>query len=164
MSRLGSAISLVGDKELEKTLLKLSDRAAAMVMRPAISAGLTPVMKEAKLISNQKFKSDSLAKLIGKKAWSKKDKVSGKIFMLPNKSTRTIKIKGKDVPFEVAANIQEFGRKDGSLESHAFMRPALGNKKSDALKALTNKARELLPRVIQKLRAKGKPVYIGDSK
>lgn len=160
MAKISNMAGLIGDKELQKTILSLTDNCAKKIMRPSIVAGLKPIRKEARANADSKFKSDSLSRLIGIKAKAKKDKVFGKVFMRPDKSGRTIKIKGKEVPFEAVANIQEFGRKDGSLEPHAFMRPAADSKRTEALKEVENKARELLPKVVKEARAKGKAVYL----
>lgn len=164
MANVKDMAGMIGDKELQKTILNLTNSAAKKIMRPAVANGLKPIKKEAKTIADQKFKSDSLSRLIGIKARAKKDNVFGKVFMVPRKTDRTIKIKGQEVPFEVAANIQEFGRKDGSLEPHSFMRPAMDNKRSEAMKKVEEKARELLPKVVNQLRTKGKSVFLSEGK
>jgi hypothetical protein len=44
-----------------------------------------------------------------------------------------------------------------------FMRPAMDTKKGEAMKLVENKAREMLPKVVGKLRSKGKAVNIGET-
>jgi len=167
MSKLGSSMALVGDKELQKTLLKLSDSAARQIMRPAITAGLKPVRQTARdnAAPGAVFSPEAsglMRKAISASAKARKDSVTGKVFV--NRKVEGIVDGKKHVPGNIA-HLVEFGHGGKSpAPAYPFLRTALGSRKSDALKALTNKARELLPRVIQKLRAKGKPVYIGDSK
>lgn len=165
MAKIGSTIALVGDKELQKTLLKLTDAAARQVMRPAVGAGLKPIREAARQnaapgAALSPEASGLLRKSIFMTAKSKKDNVVGKVFV-------TRKIEGvvdgkKHVPGNIA-HLVEFGH-GGKMPAaaHPFMRPAMDTKKGEAMKLVENKARELLPKVVDKLRSKGKAVNIGE--
>jgi len=145
MARIEDSIRIAGDKILAKKLKKLADTSARKVMRPAINAGLTPIRKRAIELAKANFKSDTIAKEIGKSA--KKSRrgsgVVGKVF-IKKQPNRTIKIKGKQVPFEVVANILEFGRKDGSLQARSFMRRAREEMGGQAIIKVREKALERL--------------------
>lgn len=173
MAKIGSTIALVGDKELQKTLLKLTDAAARQVMRPAVGAGLRPIREAARQnaapgAALSPEASGLLRKSIFMTAKSKKDNVVGKVFV-----TRKIEgtVDGKrHVPGNIA-HLVEFGHlvknvKGGPVvgvaAAHPFMRPAMDTKKGEAMKLVENKAREMLPKVVDKLRSKGKAVNIGE--
>lgn len=166
MAKIGSTIALVGDKELQKTLLKLTDAAARQVMRPAVAAGLKPVRQAARQnaapgAALSPEASGLMQKAIFASARARKDSVSGKVFV-------SRKIEGavdgkKHVPGNIA-HLVEFGHGGKApAVAHPFMRPALDQKKGEAMKAVESKARELLPKVVSKLRAKGKAVNIGEA-
>ena len=165
MAKIGSTIALVGDRELQQTLLKLTDAAARQVMRPAVGAGLKPIREAARQnaapgAALSPEASGLLRKSIFMTAKSKKDNVVGKVFV-------TRKIEGvvdgkKHVPGNIA-HLVEFGHGGPhAATAHPFMRPALDQKKGEAMKLVENKAREMLPKVVDKLRSKGKAVNIGE--
>lgn len=151
------AVLLVGDKQLKLILNQLSGKVSQRIMVKSIRKGLLPVKREAKRLSNSQFKSDTIAKLITVKAGkTRHGDAYGKVFVSPTKAQRTIKLEGRDVPLAVAANIQEFGRKDGSLKPHPFMRPAMDSKRGEAVTRLTLTARQELKKEVQKAVKKGK--------
>ena len=165
MAKIGSTIALVGDRELQQTLLKLTDAAARQVMRPAVGAGLKPIREAARQnaapgAALSPEASGLLRKSIFMTAKSKKDNVVGKVFV-------TRKIEGvvdgkKHVPGNIA-HLVEFGHGGPhAAPAHPFMRPAMDTKKGEAMKLVENKAREMLPKVVDKLRSKGKAVNIGE--
>ncbi len=110
-------------------------------MRPAISAGLTPIRRRAIQLAKSLFGSDTIAREIAKS--TKKSKggsgITGMVFV-KEQPERTVTVKGRKVPFEVVAQILEFGRKDGSLEEKSFMRKAREEKREEALSIVTRKA------------------------
>jgi len=162
---LEQTIELSGEVKLMAQLDALIDSAARRVMKPAINKGLTPVNKDAKKRAKMLFKSTYISKMIGKKIYvSKKGKsrgaVIGMIFVrdTKKKNKRQIKVNGRMVDFSVAAMIQEFGRKDGSLQPHPFMRPAMIAKKAEALAIIKKEVPINLKKVIAKAKAKGKVI------
>lgn len=166
MAKMGSTIALVGDKELQKNLLALSDSAARKIMRPAIAAGLKPVRQAARQNAApgavlSAAASGLMRKAISASAKANKDKVTGRVFVSP-KIEGTVDGK-RHVPGNVA-HLVEFGHGGpGAAPAHPFLRPALDQRKGEAMKTVTSKARELLPKVVEKLRSSGKSVNIGDS-
>ena len=151
------SVSMVGDKQIRATLNQLSNKVAQRIMVKAVRKGLLPVKQEAKRLANTLFKSNSLSKLITIKAGkTKRGDAYGKVYVSPTKGQRNIKLDGREVPLAVAANIQEFGRKDGSLKPHAFMRPALDSKRGEAMARLTLSAKLELNKEVKKAIKKGK--------
>jgi len=138
-------INIIGDKALEKELRELYQGVRLSIMRSAINAGLTPILKRAISLAKSNFKSDTIAKHIKKSAKNKNKKkgVVGKVFV-EEQPERKIKLEGREVPFEVVSNILEFGRKDGSLPARSFMRRAREEMKSEALKVVREKTKSVL--------------------
>ena len=137
-----ASIEIVGDKELERELKELAATSARSIMRPAINAGLTPIKKRAVSLAKSNFKSDTIAKEIGKsvKKARRRGGITGMVYVKPQPE-RMVKVNGREVPFEVVANILEFGRKDGSLPARSFMRKAREETKSEALRIVKEKAK-----------------------
>lgn len=160
MPVIENTIELVGDKKLQKQLEMLKDSVVRQVMKPAYSKALTPINKEAKRLANQNFNSKTISKMIGKKvSVSKRGKgLVGKVYVRPDKTGRTIDIEGRQAPFEVVANIQEFGKKDGSLPARPFMRPAMESKKTAAMAIVKEEAKKNLDKVVKKSKRLGKKI------
>lgn len=163
MAKIAQMAGLVGDKELQKTILSLTDNVAKKLMRPAVAAGLKPIREQAKdnaapgsVLSSEA--SGLMQKAIKSSTRAKKNKVSGKVYV-DRKTEGEVNGK-KHVPGNVA-HLVEFGH-GGPMpaSAHPFLRPALDNKKGEAMNKITDKARELLPKVVQDARAKGKAVYL----
>lgn len=145
------AQTLTGDKALNSKLAVLKSSAVQRVMKPAMSKGLDPIMRRAK--SNAPWA--SIRRLIGKKVTGRGTKISGKVFMKPS-NNRTIMLDGREVGFEVVANILEFGSAKQNIRPQPFMRPAREQAKGAALKAMEREAWSKL----DKIAAKGGSIYI----
>jgi len=158
---LEQTIELTGDLKLMAQLDELKTSAVNAVMGPAISKGLTPVNKEAKRRAKLQFKSNYISKMIAKKVKRGRKGVVGMIYVRDDRQGRTIKVKGRDVDFKVAAMIQEFGRRDGTLKPRPFMRPAMASMKGKALAIIKKEARQNLKKVIKKAKAKGRRIKRG---
>ena len=158
---LEQTIQLTGDLKLMAQLDELKVSAVNAIMGPAISKGLTPVNKEAKRRANMQFKSNYIAKMIGKKVKRGRKGVTGMILVRDDKRGRQIKVDGRMVNFKVAAMIQEFGRRNGTLKPRPFMRPAMIAMKSTALAIVTREARKNLKKVVKKAKAKGRRIKRG---
>jgi len=143
LSHLTQVAQISGLSEVMKNLQKVDKQFNSKVILPAVRKGLVPIQRQAKANCNHA----SLKKLIGKKAFiNKKKEVSGKVYMLPSKD-RTIKLQGRDVGFEVVANILEFGRKRGDLKPEPFMRPARDTAMPAAYKAMEEEAKKRLAKL-----------------
>jgi hypothetical protein len=168
MSESGSRI-IQGDKALKRKLDSLTRATGNKIMRPAITKGLRPIKQDAQRRAKEIFKSDTISKLIGQKTFTTKKtkEITGKVYIKEAKDKnsdgesvpkRTIKINGREVDFAVAANIQEFGRKDGSLAPHPFMIPAMESQKATAVRIITADIKKNLKKVVKELERKGKQV------
>lgn len=163
MAKIANMTGLIGDKELQRTILSLTDSSARKIMRPAVAAGLIPIRKQAKqnaspgvVLSEQA--SGLMQKAIRSSARARKDKVTGKIYV--DRKTEGVVNGKKHVPGNIA-HLVEFGHGGKSpAPAHPFLRPALDASKGEALNKVTQKARELLPKVVKEARAKGKAVYL----
>ncbi len=148
MSTPSVIVKMTGDKKLSARIAALESKVSNKIMRAAVSKGLIPIAKQAK--ANQRHA--SLRKLIGKKVITKKrwpKDVAGKVYMKPSKD-RTIMLEGRNVGFEVVANILEFGSAKRNITPQPFMRPARTNAAAAAISATAAEAR----RQLQKLGAK----------
>lgn len=124
---------------IEKDLKKIDRQAYSKVLKPAMKKAVKPIQKQAK--ANAKW--PSIKKLIKTKVQKGKNGILGKIFVAPDKSGRKIQIEGRNVGFEVVANILEFGRaapfNAGGIKvvkPVAFMRNAEAQKKTEAFDVL----------------------------
>jgi hypothetical protein len=133
---------VVGLKGIVKNIEKVQRAVEKNIMRNAVSQGLKPIMERAKSLAASNFKSNTIAKMIGKKAYlNKKKQIIGKVFVRPQPD-RTVKLQGRDVPFEVVANVLEFGRKDGSLPARSYMRRARDEAGGKALQIVENEVQK----------------------
>jgi transposase InsO family protein len=137
-------ISMTGNKEVMKSMSILERRVQDKIARPSLAKGIAVVARGAR--RNQKHM--SLRKLVGQKVIRRKaDKeFSAKVFMKPSKD-RTIKLKGREVGFEVVGTILEFGSATQNITPQPFMRPALEQGKGAAVAAIAAEARKRLKRI-----------------
>jgi hypothetical protein len=124
---------VVGLKAIVRNIDNVKSDVEKKIIRNAIAQGLKPIMARAKSLAKSNFKSNTIAKMIGKKVYTNKRKqIIGKIFVKEQKD-RMVKVQGKDVPFNVVANFLEFGRLDGSLPARSYMRRARDEARGKAL-------------------------------
>lgn len=162
----GRAISLIGDAELKQTLLGLTDAVLNKLMKPAIKAGLRPILKQAKenATPGNIFSSDATGAMrdaIASRVTATKEKgVIGRIFVSKKKS---IEVNGKKHNPGAIAIAVEFGHYNEKynyrVEAKPFMRPAMDVKKTEAMGVITSVAQRLLPSAINEARAKEKQVF-----
>lgn len=147
------AIELFGDEQLKKNLSGLQFKIRDRIMVKAIRSGLVPIGREAKRLARSQFAGDSITKMVSRKAAkSKQGGLYGKVFIDDKKTDRTIIVEGREVPLSVAANIQEYGRKDGSLAPRPFMRPAADSQKDAAVNRMADKAKIELAKEVAKMK------------
>ena len=144
MPSIKDSISLLGDKELEKKLKRLPEQVAKKVLRPGISAGLTPVKNA--LTKNIRNSVKNGGQFKTGKAVKKYRKDNGIFGMVGVKkmSERKFKLKGREVPFNVVLNILEFGSQKMNIKPKGFMRRARAESKSAAMSRVVAKTREKL--------------------
>ncbi len=134
-------------RELEiigKRMRQFDKKANKKILLPAIRKGIIPIKRQAK--RNAPWK--SIRKLIASKAFVARSKnVIGKVFVRKSKD-RTIKLEGRTVGFEVAANILEFGRKKGDLKPRPFMRTAREEKKFEAMRIVKQEVAKRIKEVV----------------
>lgn len=155
---------LSGDKELIKTMEALSASCSKKIMEPAIKEGLKDVQKEAKdLAKPGNILSEKATGLMRKavkimvKISRNGMKIMGKVFV--DRKTKST-IDGKLHIPGMIAHLVEFGHGGPApAPAHPFMRPALDNKKKQALSSIINKAKQLLPIIVKNARQKGKGIF-----
>jgi ABC-type antimicrobial peptide transport system permease subunit len=138
-------LELVGDKKLARELGILAGKSLKKIMKPAINAGLNPIKKRAEQLAKGNFKSKTIAKQVKKSAKVSKDKtgIVGQVF-IKHQPERTIKIEGREAPFEVVANILEFGSAEMNIPARSYMRRGREEKRAEAIRTTTAKAKERL--------------------
>jgi hypothetical protein len=126
-----SEILLTGDRELKAKLKRLPRQLQNKVLRQSVSMGLTPLKSTAVRLAKQKFKSDTIAKMIRKKSGRSRRGygVYGMIYVSKDSKSRSDSgkpptVNGRVVPFSVIAQILEFGHKDGRVPAKSYMREA----------------------------------------
>ena len=117
-----------GVPQLEMRLRRIENREALKIATLGIREGLKPIKKRAQELAKANFKSETISKMIRSKA----KKGIGKVYInkMPD---RTVTVEGREVPFEVVANILEFGRLDGSMPPRSYMRRAREEKGKEGL-------------------------------
>jgi hypothetical protein len=143
------SVELIGDKELQKQIKNMGEKAGKRVMKSAIGAGLTILRKEAKA----KAPSESIGKLIAKKAWiTRRGKVNGHIYIKEDGS-RTIMLDGRQVDFSAVASILEFGSMSRGIRARRFMRNARESAGDRAVQKVIQQANKAIEREWNKGRA-----------
>ena len=134
-----SRIGLTGDKELEKALRSLGPKIAKKVLRQAVSAAATPVVKSAK--ANVTERSGLLKKSLGKKVRVNKNRGTASA-RVGARSNVQGEFEGKPhVPWRVA-HLVELGHiaADGShVPAKPFLRPAADENEHKAVEVMTDK-------------------------
>ncbi len=153
---MSKAFDIIGDKQIEAQLKNLGRNAERRIMRPAVSKALTPVNRQAKANARAQLSSSTISRMIGKRVWSNRNRrVVGKVYVRPDKTGRTIILEGRVVPFEVVANILEFGRKDGSMPPRPMVRVALEQQRGAVRRILATEIPINQAKEVAKQRAKG---------
>ena len=135
-----SLLRMVGDKQLEKRLRRMGAKAAKKVMRPAISAGLTPVAAAARKNAKQIKRTGLLAKSIRKKTG--RSGAYGKVFVNPKIEAV---VNGKKVRPAAYAHLVEFGTSHSAPKP--LLRAALGERAKQALGKIKTKTWERLKKL-----------------
>lgn len=155
--KTSQSFSLIGDVQFRANLMLLKAAAAKKIMRPAIGAGLRPIRDEARSKASpgevlSEEASGLMKKAIKAKTSGKGENIVGKVYV--DKSVEG-EINGKrHVPGNVA-HLVEFGHGGPHpAPPHPFMRPALDEKKSEALAAVESTARVKLDEVVLKMGVK----------
>lgn len=145
MAKVSQQIGLVGDAALRSRLNALANNAARKVMRPAIAAGLKPIREEARRNASPGAvlsveASGLMKRAIKASAKGRKDNVTGKVYV--DRTTEGTVDGKKHVPGNIA-HLVEFGHGGPApAPAHPFLRPALDSKRSAALSAVTDRARQ----------------------
>ena len=141
---MSNPVKITGLDNILRNLKRIDRQMNSKVIRPAINKGLKPIQSATK--NNCKWK--SIRRLISKKAYvNRKKEVKGKVFLRPDKSGRTIMIKGREVGFEVVGNILEFGSVKQNITPRPFMRPARDQAANTALAIIEKEIRERLKKL-----------------
>jgi hypothetical protein len=114
-------IKITGVEDVLKKMRTIDKQFNSKIVRPAMTEALKPMQQKAKGLQRHA----SLRRLIGRRAFvsKKRQEVLGKVFMRPDKK-RTIMLEGREVGFEVVANILEFGSVKKNITPQPVMRPA----------------------------------------
>ena len=133
------AIQLVGDKALQAKLRELRKAAQNRIMRPAINAGLTPILTQARATAP----STEIRKLLKKRvAKGRGGSVIGMVRV--TESTRMVEYQGRQVPFDLVAMVLEFGSDKMNIRARRYLRDARDQQGQAALRIVAQKAEERL--------------------
>lgn len=145
---MAAEITITGDKELEKKLKKLPAQILKKVLRPAISAGTTP-MKQAlkRTIASSFINSEQFVQNVSKRTKINRKKGMMGFVGVKDIQGRTIKIKGEEKPFNVVLNILEFGSQKMNIKPRGFFKRAFEESKSQAQQLAVAKAKQKLKEV-----------------
>lgn len=134
-----SRIGLTGDKQLEKALRSLGPKIAKKVLRQAISAAATPVVKSAK--ANVTERTGLLKKSLGKKVKVNKRRGTASA-RVGARSNVQGEVDGKaHIPAKIA-HLVELGHiaADGShVPAQPFLRPAADENEHKAVQVMSDK-------------------------
>jgi hypothetical protein len=141
-------MEMQGGADLMAQLSGMSKSARNKIVKPALAAGAKIVAKAVRRHARGGlFKSDTMAKMVKVKVWNSKRRrgeTVAKVYADERVDKRTVKVQGRNVPFAVVANIQEYGKKDGSLPPHPFFRPGYAESKDSAMLEIERVAKEKL--------------------
>ncbi len=137
-------VKLIGDEKLQKDLNALASSSVNKVLRKPIRAGLQPIRQEA---SNEyrKLGWDEFAEkrnLVRKVGTGKKG-VVGRV-EIADIWNRMVTVEGRQVPFNVVANILEFGSRKRNISEYRVLRGARDKKQHEAIRIVNDKATEQL--------------------
>jgi HK97 gp10 family phage protein len=131
---------LIGEKQLRKILATLPGKVRRKVLRQALNAAGTPILKEARARANESKESGTL-----KKSLKKKVKVfpsgTGVVMIGPDKETSG-EFNGKKRIPRYYAHLVENGHIDASgkfVPGKPFLRPAFDSKSGESLNVLKQK-------------------------
>jgi HK97 gp10 family phage protein len=151
---MAQEFKLIGDVALKAKLDSLRINAANKIMKRAIAAGCRVVMSKAKEKATPGYALSEEATGLMRKAiriklrTSKEKEVYGKIYVSRKVAEWSGRYNGRHVPGNVA-HLVEFGHGGPHpAPAHPFMRPALDESKSGALRAITEKARSELNKAV----------------
>lgn len=139
------SLSVTGVKELNRQFAAIEKGVQDKIAKPALRKGLNVVAKRAKA---ELWWSEHLRGLIGARVSKRKadGEAIGKVYMMPSPD-RTINLNGREVGFEVVANIFEFGSVKQNIRPRPFMRSAAAHSKGQALAAIELEARKRVARI-----------------
>lgn len=139
---MSASIQIDGLKELQRKLATLPERVQWKVMRPAVSAAATPVLKSAR--QKAKKRSGGLRKSLGKKIVTNKKTQSVTAIIGPRKDFQT-EVNGKPYKPSRTAHLVEKGFINAAGEhvpGQPFLNPALAETQGQALGVLGTKLGE----------------------
>jgi HK97 gp10 family phage protein len=135
-----AGLTIIGDKELRKSLQRMGSRSISAIMRPAIRAGLEPIYQQAR--ANTPW--PSIRKMIKRKVRITKRTVHGVVQIGDaNKSRlgqRVVKYKGRLIDFSFVAWVLEFGSRKQHIRARAFMRNARAQRGEEAMRIVQEEA------------------------
>jgi len=135
------------ERDLQKLMKKfdgLSKGEMTKFVKPAVEVGVKKIGQAAKRNAKVNVKGLTISKMVTYKTWSRAGSVFGRVMAQTKKiGDRTVKIDGREVPFEVVANILEYGSSTRNIKARHFMKRAYeveGKKAKDQiLRQLINK-------------------------
>ena len=134
-----SMFQLVGDEKLRRGLKALRGAAQRKIMRPAINAGLTPILQQARADAP----GNTIPRLLKKRVKNgKRGNVIGQVYV--KESPRKVRFRGREIGFEFVASVLEFGSPRQGIRARRYLRGARDKRGQEALQALTQKAEERL--------------------
>jgi len=144
------SIELIGDKQLFKALLELTNDSAIRVMRPSISKALTPVRRQAKNNVKRNRRSGALQRAIAKKAGGKRGakKAWGKVYV----RSKPQNWQGKNINPVKYAHFIEYGTRN--IRPYPFLRLALTQTRGQVSSILQREASIKLKQFAGRLRKK----------
>jgi HK97 gp10 family phage protein len=147
-------MQVIEDKQLVKNIEALEKSVTRKIMRPSVAAGLRPIRAEARRLVP--VRTGAMKKSIGIKAWCKKSRSVGKVYIRHNVELAAA-IEGKKYSPDAVAHIVEFGSKTAA--PHPFMYPAKENKKAQSMAAFAAAAKLNYEKVVHRELKKGKKVF-----
>jgi len=135
---VGITSKLLGGKELMRKMDRIGGKSAVKIMRSALSAGLMPILKQARKNAPGKTIKKLLKKSV--KKGKKRGTIVGKVYV--GDSARRVKFQGEEVGFEFVANVLEFGSQKRGISAHKYLRGARESKAQAAISAMEKKANE----------------------
>jgi HK97 gp10 family phage protein len=149
-------LELVGAPETRAVLADMKASAARAVMRPAIRAGCRVIAKEAKQRApgDKRHRIRRLIDVMVKT--TSKGNVIGRVYVKESKAD-TITLDGREVPFNVVANILEFGSPE--IPAQSFMRKSRRVKGAAALRKVSTIADRNITRQWELANRKHKTIW-----
>jgi hypothetical protein len=148
-------MQLLGDKQLIKDLNDFASSSINEVMRSPTGQALQPIRN----LASQKYashgwndfaKKSNLPREVGT---NKRLGVYGRV-ILEDIESRTVIVEGREVPFNVVANILEFGSEARNIREYAVMRTARDEARDEAIRIFQERAATELERKWQQNRLK----------